>query len=707
MRRSVAGVLAVALIFPMLSTPPVDAAGPRVGVVKSADSVEFGALIGSNRVTDFENGWFDALAAHGFEPEWITAETLDAAILSQFDVVVLPFTLSLSKEPSEALLDWVRAGGGLVVDKSSPRVFRDPDGSAPGPFEYWFAAYGGSLFEWGPLSAAYQKDLVNDPTPHDFSVLSTGTHPVIQRTLTATGLSSLSLRRPNGGGAEFTVPLGNNPNTTPLMVFDIHSSTSVEGVDPRIYDGSQAAEAIRYGYGRLVYWDFLLVDFLVHSDGFQPAGGGLTQRDVARELARQSVQWVSESDGSFASVGATAAVTSEVSAYSTSIVLNSTVRNTGNGSLVGTLYMRVLNPAGSVVFGQERELVNLAPGDANSYSVAYKPQKLLDDGTYTVEIWFSSGVPDYLIQAAARTFVVRSQGKDIPHAVVAPSLVTTGTDMLVGYRPATGAIETLIGPSNYGSTVFPDADTFAAGSFGGGADSDLVVYESSTARVNYLRRYLRNWSPMFDGFWSRGWTHVVPGDYNGDGVSDVLFYRASDGLMRFYTITPTGRFIPITPAMFGSRGWSQLVPGDFNDDGRDDVLWYRAYDGLMRYYQVTDQGDFVPITAVQYGTRNWDWIPSGDLDGDGKDDVLWYRSADGLARVYTIEAGRHVPLGPSFTLTSKAEQLVSGDFSSTSGEEIVLLTDATLIVLDYSGGTMAPVESVPVVSDLRIAAVRK
>lgn len=703
-------VLIVTLALVAMSTVGVDdarAADLRVAVLASTDSVEFAVGVGGNRVPDFQNGWYDALDAAGLNPVWVTAETLTAAQLSQFDVVVLPYTIALSEGPSTALLNWVRAGGGLVADMASPRVFRDPDGSAPGPFEYWFAEYGGSVFEWGPLSAAYQKDMVNDPTPYDFSALSAGSHPVIQRTLAATGLSSIELRRPNGGGAEFSVPLAGNSNTTPLMVFDVHSSTSVQGIDPRIYDGYQAGEAARYGYGRVVYWDFLLVDFLVHSDGLQPAGNGLTMGDVAGELAAQSVQWVSESDGSYATVGATARVTSAVSSYSTVLVLNSTVSNSGNGSLVGTLYMRILNPAGKIVFAQERELINLAPGDANSYSVSYKPGRQLDSGYYTVEIWFSSDVPDYLIQAAARTFVKRSQGRNIPNTVVAPGLVTTGTDMLVGYRPATGAIETLIGPSNFGGTVFPGADTFEAGSFGGGIGSDLIVYDSPTAEVNYLFRNLKNWSVLFDGSWSRGWTHVVPGDYNGDGASDVLFYRAADGLMVFYTITPTGRFIPITPAMYGTRGWTQLIPGDFNDDGRDDVLWYRATDGVMRYYEVTADGEFRAITPVMYGSHGWDWIPSGDMDGDGRDDVLWYRSADGLARLYTIDGSRHVPLGPAFNLASRATQLASGDFTSTSGIEVALLTDATLTVLDYSGGAMSSVGTDSVVADLLIAAVKK
>ena len=681
------------------------AADPRVGVLTSSDSAEFAALVGVNRVDDFENGWYDALDAAGYNPTWITAETIDAAVLADFDVVVLPFTIALADEPSPALLDWVRAGGGMVVEKGSPRVFRDPDGSAPGPFEYWFVHNGGSAFEWGPLSAGYQKDLINDPTPHDFSVLSTGTHPVIQRTLSATGLPSIELRRPNGAGAEFTVPLTGNTNTTPLMTFDVHSTTSNEGVDPTVYDGYQAAEAIRFGHGRIVYWDFLLVDFLIHSDGLQPAGGGLTQREVANELALQSVDWVGESDGSFADFTASARVTTSTNSFLTGLNFSVTATGTGNGSLVGMLHIRVLNPAGKVVYAEDRGRLGLVPGDSVLYYVAYKAGRNLDDGEYTVEAWFASDLPDYILQAAARTHVTRGQGRDIPHAVVAPSISSTGSELIVGYRPATGAIETLVGSSNFGGTVFTGADTFASGSFGGGDGSDLVVYDSSTAQVNYLHRYFTNWSTMFDGHWSRGWTHVIPGDYNGDGASDMLFYRASDGMMVFYTVTATGRFIPITPVMYGNRGWTQLVPGDFNDDGRDDVLWYRAADGLMRYYQVTDDGGFTPITPVMHGNQGWSWIPSGDMDGDGKDDVLWYRSSDGLARLYSIEGARHVPIGPAFSLAPRASQVISADVAGTAGVEVALISDTALTVLDFSAGVMAAVDSAPVVADLRIAAV--
>ncbi len=686
-------------------TPAHAASLVKIGVFTSADSIEFSALVGVTRVPSFENGWFDVLYDAGLDPQWVVAEDASDALLADFDVLVMPFTIALGKTQSVAVLDWVRAGGGLIVEKGSPRVFYDVGGSAPGPYEYWFREYGGSVFEWGPLSAAYQKDLINDPTPWDYSVLSTGTHPIIQRTLAATGLSSLKLDRPNGAGAEFTVPLAGNSNTVPLFTYDVHSSTSVEGVDPRIYDGFQAAEAIRYGFGRLVYWDFLLVDFLVHSDGFQPAGNGLQQKDVARELALQSVSWVSESDGVYAVQKGVASVSSVVAAYSTVIVLNSKVANVGNASLVGDLYMRVLDPSGRVVFSQQRDLINLAPGDFHEYSVSYKPGKRLSDGLYTVEFWFASNVPDYVFQGASRTFVKRSQGKNIKSSQVAPSLVSSGTQLLVGYRPATGVVETLIGSSNFGASVFAGGDTFESGSFGGAPGSDLVVYDSSSGNVNYLFRNLSNWSVLFDGSWSRGWSHVVAGDFDGNGVGDMLFYRASDGLIVFYTITASGRFIPLTDVMHGSRGWSEIVAGDFNGNGSDDVLWYRASDGVMRFYQVSSTGVFKALTPVLYGNHGWDRIPSADFDGDGKDDVLWYRSSDGLARVYSIEGSRHVPLGPAFHLTRNADALEAGDFLASSGSEVALLKGSQLTVLDFSDGVFVAKQSTSVVAGLLIAAV--
>jgi hypothetical protein len=144
--------------------------------------------------------------------------------------------------------------------------------------------------------------------------------------------------------------------------------------------------------------------------------------------------------------------------------------------------------------------------------------------------------------------------------------------------------------------------------------------------------------------------------------------------MRFYTIEADGTFRAMTPAMFGTRGWTQMVPGDYDDNGTDDLMWYRARDGIMRFYTV-DAARFIPMTDVAYGTRNWGQIPSGDFDGDGRDDLMYYRPSDGLYRFYTLtRAGRFIPISTANHTEPDWSQILSGQFDGYLGDDLVFYT---------------------------------
>jgi hypothetical protein len=225
------------------------------------------------------------------------------------------------------------------------------------------------------------------------------------------------------------------------------------------------------------------------------------------------------------------------------------------------------------------------------------------------------------------------------------------------------------------------ADTVGTAYLGGpeATVDDVVFYSSVTGRFQFASITAadettghRDLDVFADVTGTRGWSHVITGDYNGDGTGDVLFYRASDGLMRFYTTNASGAFIPLTPAYFGTRGWTHLVAGDYNGDGSDDVLWYRARDGLMRFYEVTDSGEFRALTPAYFGTRSWTAIPAGDYDGDGTDDVMFYRG-DGIARFYEVDAtGTFKALGVAFHPSSGYTQIESVEFTpDTPGVDLV------------------------------------
>lgn len=267
-----------------------------------------------------------------------------------------------------------------------------------------------------------------------------------------------------------------------------------------------------------------------------------------------------------------------------------------------------------------------------------------------------------------------------------------------------------LGPIPAGSV--PGADTLRVAYLGGPHLDDVLFYDSIIGAFTFASVSLPYITSVFaddftgttiydlDAFvntsGTTGWTHVITGDYNGDGTGDLLFYRSADGLMRFYTTNAAGVFTPLTPAMYGTRGWTHMVVGDYNADGRDDVLWYRSTDGLMRFYEVQPGGVFTALTPAMYGTRNWTAIPSGDFDGNGTDDLLYYRN-DGLARFYEVDAtGTFIALGPAFTHDPGWDSVESGEFATSyAGVELAWYDAATneLLATAYSLGGLVSLGS--------------
>lgn len=232
--------------------------------------------------------------------------------------------------------------------------------------------------------------------------------------------------------------------------------------------------------------------------------------------------------------------------------------------------------------------------------------------------------------------------------------------------------------------IYPGFDVVWGGFLGGSYGTDILLYNRDTGQFVF-------YSIGSDGqayeFWNvtgtRGWSHVVPGDYDGDGITDLLFYRASDGLMRFYTITPDGSFVAMTPAMWGTRGWTEMVPGDYDDNGTDDLMWYRATDGIMRFYTV-DAPKFIPMTDAAYGTRNWGPIPSGDFDGDGRDDLMYYRQSDGLYRFYTLSgAGKFTPISAVGYTDPYWEQIMAGEFDGYLGDDLAFYMPGVITAMGF------------------------
>ncbi|MEV0744038.1 FG-GAP-like repeat-containing protein [Streptomyces sp. NPDC050273] len=135
------------------------------------------------------------------------------------------------------------------------------------------------------------------------------------------------------------------------------------------------------------------------------------------------------------------------------------------------------------------------------------------------------------------------------------------------------------------------------------------------------------------GGWNTMYEISAAGDLNGDGRSDLLA-RDKAGVLWLYPGNGKGAFGH--RKVSGTGGWNavnRLVsPGDFNGDGRSDLLARDKSRGLY-LYPGNGKGGFGARKKLPYAwPSDAPVISTGDVTGDGLSDIL--RPIDGQIHVY-------------------------------------------------------------------------
>ncbi|QIL01820.1 hypothetical protein G7078_02810 [Sphingomonas sinipercae] len=172
-------------------------------------------------------------------------------------------------------------------------------------------------------------------------------------------------------------------------------------------------------------------------------------------------------------------------------------------------------------------------------------------------------------------------------------------------------------------------------------------------------------------------------DFNGDGIADVL-WRSDTGVITTWLGQADGTFID-NSANTGQAiplDWNIVGTGDYNGDGLGDIMW-RSDSGVMTQWLGQLDGTFRDNFAKtgQVIPLDWNVIGTGDFNGDGLGDLIWRSDAgvitewlgnlDGSFRDNFAGTGQHIPL--NWTIDGM------GDFNGDGLEDLIWRSDAGVI----------------------------
>ena len=223
---------------------------------------------------------------------------------------------------------------------------------------------------------------------------------------------------------------------------------------------------------------------------------------------------------------------------------------------------------------------------------------------------------------------IRSIVKNLPdfgnYTWFVPEMVSMNSKIRATFRNASGAVTGQVDTAVF-KILYKKLPT---GDFDGDGKSDLVIYRPSDGgwyiRHSSLGYSTTNWAYYQ---WGVSTDQPLTADFDGDGRTDVAVYRPSDG----------GWYIRFSSLGYNATSWFYYQwggPGDtpiaedFDGDGKADLAIYRPSDG----------GWYIRFSSLGYsdaGAAYYQWglstdKPLGsDFDGDGKADLAIYRPSDG------------------------------------------------------------------------------
>jgi hypothetical protein len=178
----------------------------------------------------------------------------------------------------------------------------------------------------------------------------------------------------------------------------------------------------------------------------------------------------------------------------------------------------------------------------------------------------------------------------------------------------------------------PTGTATAPGDFDGDGKSDITVYRPSSSDW-YTLKSSTNYSTYNTYQWGASGDLPVRGDFDGDGKADVAVFRPSNST--WYILQSSTGYTGYVSYQWGVTG-DTPEPGDYDGDGKTDIAVYRPSN--EGWYILKSSTNFTAYVSYQWGAGGDTPVPA-DYDGDGRIDIAVFRPSTGFWYILQSSTG--------------------------------------------------------------------